>query len=66
MAQPGWKTHLTRYAAGDFTGGGDEEILIRADYQAVGSTYSNSKLFVLAAGNSGAKRLRLVRDVAVK
>jgi hypothetical protein len=66
VSQTNWKTHLTLYATGDFTGAGQEEILLRADDQAVNGTYANSKLFLLAAGKGGAKRLRLVREVSVK
>ena len=66
VSQSGWKTHLTLYATGDFSRSGEEEFLIRADYQAVSGTYANSSLFLVKAGSNGAKRLRLVREVMVR
>jgi hypothetical protein len=65
VSQTGWRTQLTLYARGDFSGKGNEELLLRADYHAQQGTYGNSKLFLLARGNPGTQRLRLVREVPV-
>jgi hypothetical protein len=64
VTQPNWSTQVTLYARGDFSGGGQEELLMRADYHALGGTYGNSKLFLLASGTKPG-RLRLVREIAV-
>ena len=65
VSQADWKTQVTLYARGDFSGRGNEEVLVRCDYAATKGTFRNSQLFLLAHGSNGAERLRLVRMISV-
>ena len=64
VTQPNWSTQLIVYARGDFSGGGEDEVMMRADYHALQGTFGNSKLFLLKPGVKPG-RWQLVREIAV-
>jgi hypothetical protein len=57
-----WRVRVTVYARGDFDGDGSEDLMLRADDQAVRGTYRNHRLFVVT-WDPTRNALRIVREL---
>jgi hypothetical protein len=64
VTQPGWLSKVIEYGRADFTGAGNQQLLVRVDYASTDGTYGDSKIFLLGRGTAQA-RLRLVKTIAV-